>query len=201
MVHFWWIWEPTWTHFGKVWGAKMEPSWYQIAPKIDLQIDWQNHPILDPSWARFWSILIPNLAPKRGSRNKLLEVFLALETVLWRRSLQDPPKRSPRLPKKPPTPPKTLPRPPPRPPKDHQRPPQRSPQRPSPRTCKTNPRTTKTIPERPSGPPQDHDFKLDPNNAQIQHMQKYQMLQKHPQCLSAATMVGNSKVGGGGPSP
>ena len=80
--------EPTWLHFGRVLRAKMEPSWQQIAPKIDLQID-KNYPILDRSWDRFCWTLGPNPPPKRGSRNKHLEVFLALETVLWRRSLQE----------------------------------------------------------------------------------------------------------------
>ena len=27
--------EPTWLHFGRVLGAKMGPSWLQMAPKID----------------------------------------------------------------------------------------------------------------------------------------------------------------------
>ncbi|MEC7567693.1 MAG: hypothetical protein VYA01_01635, partial [Bacteroidota bacterium] len=48
-----WILEPTWAHFGRVLGAKMGPSWQQIDPKIDLQIDHKNHHLSDRSWARF----------------------------------------------------------------------------------------------------------------------------------------------------
>ena len=64
MLQFMSIWEPTWTHFGRVLDVKMGPSWHQIAPKIDLQIDDKYDSISDRSWDRFWSILGPNLEPK-----------------------------------------------------------------------------------------------------------------------------------------
>ena len=88
--------EPTWLHFGMVLGVKMGPSWHQIAPKIDLQIDQKNDRILNPSWHRFWTILDPNLAPKRGPKKSLFEVILALEAVLGPRWPQDPPRVLPR---------------------------------------------------------------------------------------------------------
>ena len=31
--------QPTWLHFGRVLGAKLEPSWHQIAPKVDPKSD------------------------------------------------------------------------------------------------------------------------------------------------------------------
>ena len=58
--------EPTWPHFGRISKAKMEPSWHQIAPKIDLQINQKNDHIFDRSWDRFWSILGPNLGGLSG---------------------------------------------------------------------------------------------------------------------------------------
>ena len=33
-----WILMPTWFYFGKVVGAKMNPSWFQIAPKANRKI-------------------------------------------------------------------------------------------------------------------------------------------------------------------
>ena len=45
--------EPTWLHFGEVLEAKMGPSWHQIAPKLDLQIDQKIDHISDRSWDRF----------------------------------------------------------------------------------------------------------------------------------------------------
>ena len=31
----WWIFEPTWVDFGRVLAAKLDPSWYQMAPELD----------------------------------------------------------------------------------------------------------------------------------------------------------------------
>ena len=42
--------EPTCLHFGKVLGAKLEPSWHQIAPKVDPKSDQKNDHLLDRSW-------------------------------------------------------------------------------------------------------------------------------------------------------
>ena len=47
------IWEPTWLHFGGVWGSKLGPSWHQIVPKIDLKTDHKNDHLSDRSWNRF----------------------------------------------------------------------------------------------------------------------------------------------------
>ena len=44
---------PTWLHFGEVLGAKMRPSWHQIAAKLDLQIDQKINHISDRSWDQF----------------------------------------------------------------------------------------------------------------------------------------------------
>ena len=35
MPQFGWIWGPTWLYFGRVLGAKMGPSWFQMALDID----------------------------------------------------------------------------------------------------------------------------------------------------------------------
>ena len=83
---------PTWPHFGRVWGVKMEPSWHQIASKMTLQIYPKNDHILNRSWDQFWSILGSNLAPKRGPKKSFFDVFLALEPILGPRWPQDPPR-------------------------------------------------------------------------------------------------------------
>ena len=44
---------PTWLHFRQVLEAKMGPSWHQIAPKLDLQIDQKIDHMSDRSWDRF----------------------------------------------------------------------------------------------------------------------------------------------------
>ena len=154
------------------------------------------------------SILDPNLPPKKGPGTDLSRCFWPLNPSRGEDHSKTHPQNSPRPPKEPP---KTLPpQDPPKTPKDFRN---DSPQRLSPKTCKTDPRATKTTPKRPSGPLQDPDEKLE---CSIQIMQKskickniknckickkHRKLQKDLQCLSAATMVGNSQVGGSGPSP
>ena len=44
---------PTWLHFGRVLGVKMDPSWHQIASKMALQIHPKNDHILNRSWDQF----------------------------------------------------------------------------------------------------------------------------------------------------
>ena len=83
---------PTWPHFGRVWGVKMDPSWHQIASEMTLQIHPKNDHILNRSWDQFWSILGSNLAPKRGPKKSFFDVFLALEPILGPRWPQDPPR-------------------------------------------------------------------------------------------------------------
>ena len=87
------FWEPTWTHFGRVWGVKMATSWHQIAPKIDLQIDHKNDHLSDRSWNRFWSILAPKIEPKRGAQKSIFEVLGALGAILGPRWPKTPPRQ------------------------------------------------------------------------------------------------------------
>ena len=49
--------------FGKVLGAKMGPSWHQIALKINLPCDYKNDHMADCSWYRFLPIWGPILEP------------------------------------------------------------------------------------------------------------------------------------------
>ena len=58
---------PTWLHFGTVLGAKLEPSWHQIASKVDPKIDQKNDHLLDRPKIDFWSILGSNLGGPGGS--------------------------------------------------------------------------------------------------------------------------------------
>ena len=84
------IWEGTLPHWGRVWVAKMEPSWHQIAPQIDLKIDHKKDQ--KPSWDRFWLILGPKLAPKRRPQKSMFEVFAALGAILGPSWGQDGPR-------------------------------------------------------------------------------------------------------------
>ena len=118
--------EPTWPHLGTVLRPKMEPNWHQIPSKIDFQIDQKNNHIFNHSWDDFFSILGPNLAPKRGPRTNFSTSFSFLAPSWGQdapkvppRSPQDPPKTTPRHPQ---DPPKT----PPRPSKTYQKGPERS---------------------------------------------------------------------------
>ena len=45
--------QPTWLHFGRVLGAKLEPSWHQIAPKVDPKSDQKNDHLFDGLWMDF----------------------------------------------------------------------------------------------------------------------------------------------------
>ena len=61
--------EPTWLHFGRVLGAKLEPSWNKMAPKVDPK---NNEKIitfwiaLGSDFLRFWA---PTCLPRGGPRN------------------------------------------------------------------------------------------------------------------------------------
>ena len=44
---FGWLLKPTWLHFGRFLGAKLAPSWHQIAPKIDPKNKLKKYHILD----------------------------------------------------------------------------------------------------------------------------------------------------------
>ena len=45
--------EPTWLHFGRVWGAKLEPSWHQIASKVNPKSEQKINHLSDRSWHQF----------------------------------------------------------------------------------------------------------------------------------------------------
>ena len=94
--------EPTWLHFGRILGAKMGPSWLQMAPKIDPENDTKNDHLLDRLKIDFWSILGPNLAPKKGNHYSLFGLFFALGALLGPRCPKDPSKRPLGTPKTPP---------------------------------------------------------------------------------------------------
>ena len=94
--------EPTWLHFGRVWGVKMWPSWLQLALKIDPKNDTKNDHLLYRLKIDFWSILGPNLAPKRGKHYSDFGAFFDLGALLGPRCPQDPSKRPLGTPKTPP---------------------------------------------------------------------------------------------------
>ena len=58
--------EPTWPYFGRVVGAKLGPTWAQVAPKPHLKSDQKNDYLLDLLWDDFWCILAPKLGGKLG---------------------------------------------------------------------------------------------------------------------------------------
>ena len=74
-----------WNQFGSILGGFWEPSWHQIASKVDAQRYQKNDHLLDRSWNQFSSILASIWGAffvcKIGGRTH----FLALGT-------QDPPK-------------------------------------------------------------------------------------------------------------
>ena len=49
--------EPTWLHFGRVLGAKLEPRWHQIAPKVDSKKYEKKNQNLDATFDQFLSQL------------------------------------------------------------------------------------------------------------------------------------------------
>ena len=57
---------PTWLHFGTVLGAKLEPSWHQIASKVDPKNETKNDQLLDHPKIDFWWILAPTWLPRGG---------------------------------------------------------------------------------------------------------------------------------------
>ena len=65
------FWKPTWLHFGRVWGAKLAPSWHQIAPKIDPKIYPKSDRMLHRFFVEFCSNLVPTWPPTWGNRGLL----------------------------------------------------------------------------------------------------------------------------------
>ena len=95
MLQFWSILEPTWLYFGKVWGAKLEPKWYQIALKIDPNIDQKKWSPFGSSQNRS-SDFGPQLGGSRGVQWESVVRLFGLLKLSW--SQEDPksPPRSPR---------------------------------------------------------------------------------------------------------
>ena len=60
--------KPTWLHFGRALGAKLEPSWHQIASKVDAKRYQKNDHLLDRSWEQFSCILAPIGEPRWSSK-------------------------------------------------------------------------------------------------------------------------------------
>ena len=102
MLQFWSILEPTWLHFGRGLGVKMEPSGHQIASKINPQNDPKNDHLFDRPKIDFWTILASKLPPHRGNQPSNFGDFFDLGALLGPRAPQDPSKRPPRSPKTPP---------------------------------------------------------------------------------------------------
>ena len=71
----------------------MWPSWLQVALKIDPKNDTKNDHLLYRLKIDFWSILGPNLVPKRGKHYSDFGAFFDLGALLGPRCLQDPSKR------------------------------------------------------------------------------------------------------------
>ena len=91
---FGWLLKPTWLHFWRFLGAKLAPSWHQIASKIDLK----NHQKIitfyiasRPIFGGFWP---PTSTSKGVQRNGFWSSWGGLE-LSWG---QDGPKTSPRGP-------------------------------------------------------------------------------------------------------
>ena len=93
MLQFRSILEPTWLQFGRVLGAKMGSNWLQMAPKIDPKNDQKNDHLLDRLKIDFWSILGPDLVPKRGNHYSDFGAFFDLGALLGPRCPQDLSKR------------------------------------------------------------------------------------------------------------
>ena len=91
-----WILVPTWHHFGRILGAKMGPSWSQMA----LNIDSKNNEKIITFWMALRSSFYDFGVQLGGSRGGPVGVrrqtFLALGAVLDPRWAPDHPKTSPR---------------------------------------------------------------------------------------------------------
>ena len=73
-----------WSQLGSILGGFWEPSWHQIAPKVDAQRYQKNDHLLDRSWKQFWWILASIWGAFFVSKIEGRTHFLALGT-------QDPP--------------------------------------------------------------------------------------------------------------
>ena len=92
----------SWIQLGSIlggfWGAKLEPSWYNIAQKwIQKMIKNDHH--LDGFQIDFWSILAPTWGVQGGSNYQLLEVFVSSWGHLGLKMVPYGPQTPPRRPK------------------------------------------------------------------------------------------------------
>ena len=87
--------EPTWLHFGRVLGAKLGPSWHQIAPKNDPKNNQKTDHILYRFLDDFCSILDPTWTPTWGNQRLLCWFMLALGAILEPRWHLDRPRIPP----------------------------------------------------------------------------------------------------------
>ena len=94
--------EPTWLHFGRVLGAKMGPSWLQMAKKSIQNTINKNDHLLDRLKIDFCWIVGINLAPKSGNQPLHVGAFFLLGTLLGPRCPQDPSEPPLEIPKAPP---------------------------------------------------------------------------------------------------
>ena len=90
-----WLLKPTWLHFGMVLGAKLGPSWHQIAPKIDPKNNQKTYHILYRFLVDFCSISDPTWTPNRGEKCLLCWFMLALGAILEPRWHLDRPRTPP----------------------------------------------------------------------------------------------------------
>ena len=79
-----------WNQFGFILGGFWEPSWYQMAPKVDAQRYQKNDHLLNRSWKQFSSILGSIWEAKFASQIGLRSHFVALGTQDSSKTPQDP---------------------------------------------------------------------------------------------------------------
>ena len=86
--------EPTWLHFGRVLGVKMEPRWHEIAPKIDPKIKRKNDHLLDRPKTDFWTFWSPTWPP-RGETNPTISEHFSVLVPSWAQELPQDPHKTP----------------------------------------------------------------------------------------------------------
>ena len=84
------FWKPTWLHFGMVLGAKLAPSWHQVAKKADSKNALKTDEVLDRLFYDFSRILASKLERPGNPTNQVFATFLTPGALLRPRWLQDP---------------------------------------------------------------------------------------------------------------
>ena len=87
------FWNLTWLYFGRVLGAKMGPSGYQMALDIDPKSNQKNDCHLHGFKIEFYWFLAPTWEVQGGSNYQLLEVFLRSWNHLGTKMAPRPAKR------------------------------------------------------------------------------------------------------------